>query len=971
MTIWKREVYEFAEFQFDSHRPRLYRNGEPILLPPKSLAVLCALLQKPGQLVERDELLRTVWGESFIEDANLTVAISTLRKTLRHNGDQPMIETISRLGYRFTAVVRQSGKLHQHPRISIPALSRNVVGREKELTSLRHGLDSARNGRGSMLCITGEPGIGKTTVVEDFLTSLTPADAQISRGRCAERLAGTEAYLPILEVLAALLNSYHETARLMEEVAPIWYAQIAPVATSKNSLTVDYKIVSQERLKRELLAFFQALTQAQPLVLFFDDLHWADVSTVDVLAYLAANFMELPILIVVTYRPTELLLAKHPFVLLKPDLQSRGICQELHLEFLTSQEMESYLALEFTGHQFSAEFLKLIYSKTEGNPLFMVDLLHYLRDRSAITDSSGAWELVQPLPEIEHELPESVRGMIERKIAQLSEKDHELLLVASVQGYEFDSAVIAQVLKIDADEIEHRLEEIEHVIELVRLVSEETFPNGTLTSRFRFVHVLYQNELYAKLRITRRTALSGAVAQALLEFHGEQIFRHAAKLANLFEVAHDYSRAAEYFAIGARATAQINAHREAAEMLQRSLSALRELPLSPLRDQHEIGLQLALGLSLQSVQGWTSVEVNEAFGRAYSLSQQFRNDSNLLAALIGIGLYRAIRAEYELARELSTQFLPLAQQANEPLLFTVAHFGLGAINLYQGELIEARQQFELALTYYQPSRHQEYLAFINEDVGVMTYRCLSQCLWLSGYVDQALERANEALKLAGQLNHPFSLGGAHQSVHLIHFFRREWKQCQDHCEEEIKLAQDYEQGSNLRFAWIYQAIALVYQQPVESAIDQIRLKIDSVMEIGEMHTRSMLLTTLSELYEMSGQAGKGIDSINEALQFTTHTGEHFYEPEIWRVKGLLLLQDKAINSEAEAESSYQKAIAISQQQNAKSLELRAATSLARLWQRQGKTAEALDMLGEIYNWFTEGFATADLQDAQTLLKELH
>jgi predicted ATPase len=261
-------------------------------------------------------------------------------------------------------------------------------------------------------------------------------------------------------------------------------------------------------MKRELASFLTAVAESQPLVIFFDDLHWADVSTIDLLSFLAGKFDALRVLIIVTYRPSDMLLAKHSFLQIKPDLQARGLCRELQLAFLNEAEIAQYLNLEFPNHRFPTEFPQLIHAKTEGSPLFMADLVRYLRDRGVIAQSSGSWKLEQTLPDIERELPESVRGMIERKIAQLSEEDRKLLTAASVQGYEFDSAVVAQVLKIEPDEVEERLEKLERVFAFVTLVDEAEFPNRSLTLKYRFVHVFYQNALYSGLRVTRRASLS-------------------------------------------------------------------------------------------------------------------------------------------------------------------------------------------------------------------------------------------------------------------------------------------------------------------------------------------------------------------------------------------------------------------------------------------------------------------------------
>jgi predicted ATPase len=356
----------------------------------------------------------------------------------------------------------------------------------------------------------------------------------------------------------------------MKQIAPAWYAQVVPLSGEGEEtarLINDLRTASQERMKRELGAFLHEVARLGPLALFLDDLHWADVSTIDMLSFLAGKFDTLNVLIVVTYRPSDLLIQKHPFLQIKPDLQARGACRELMLEFLSQAEIAEYLDLEFPGHRFPPEFPQLIHAKTEGNPLFMADLVRDLRDRGVVAveesrQDAGAhrWALARGLTEIERDLPESVKGMIERKIAQLGEEDHKLLVAASVQGYEFDSAVVAEVLKIEADQVEERLEKLDRVYAFVRLVSEKEFPNSTLTLQYRFVHVLYQNALYGSLRATRRVTLNREVAHSLEGFYDKQRASVASELAVLWEAARDRERAAEYFRLAAeRATAHVDA----------------------------------------------------------------------------------------------------------------------------------------------------------------------------------------------------------------------------------------------------------------------------------------------------------------------------------------------------------------------------------------------------------------------------
>src|SRR5262249_47938505 len=260
------------------------------------------------------------------------------------------------------------------------------------------------------------------------------------------------------------------------------------------------------------------------------------------LAYLGSRCASQRFLLVLTYRPTDLLLSNHPFVPVKQDLQARGVCREVALELLVRRDVERYLALEFPEHRFPQDVAALIHDKTEGNPLFMVDLLRHLRDRQVLAQEQGRWVLAQSLPDLQRELPESVKSMIERKIGQLGEADRRLLVAASVQGYDFDAAVVSKALGLDAAEVEEQFEGLERVHAFVRLVREHEFPDRTLTLRYRFVHVLYQNALYASLRPTRRASLSAAVAQALVGHYGDKNAVVAAELALLWEAAREFTQ---------------------------------------------------------------------------------------------------------------------------------------------------------------------------------------------------------------------------------------------------------------------------------------------------------------------------------------------------------------------------------------------------------------------------------------------
>jgi serine/threonine protein kinase/tetratricopeptide (TPR) repeat protein len=854
-----------------------------------------------------------------------------------------------------------------------PAVERHTVGREKERAELRAGVDSALNGRGQLLCVAGEPGIGKTTLVEDFLASLAAGgQCAIARGRCSERLAGTEAYLPLLEAIEGLLQrgSNPAMSRALKQIAPTWRAQVAPLPGDSGesaSLLAEVRAVSQERMKRELGAFLQEVGRLRPLVLFIDDLQWADVSTIDMLSFLAGKFDALNALIVVTYRPSDMLLSKHPFLQIKPDLQARGVCRELKLEFLNEAEIAEYLALEFPDHRFPPGMPALIHAKTEGNPLFMADLAHYLRDRGVNATESGRWELGQPLPDLERELPESVRGMIERKIAQLDEEDRKLLAAASVQGYEFDSAVVAQILNLDANEVEERLEKLERVYGFVKLTSETEFPDRTLTLRYRFVHALYQNALYGSLRITRKASLSAAVAEALEGFYGAQSANVVNELAVLWETAREYAKAAECFRLAAQQASQIFATQEAATLARRGLALLQRLPDTPERNERELPLQIILGNALIALKGHASLEFEESFLRARELCRQIGETPYLLPTLYGLTTVQLLRAKLRRALELGEELLSQAQQRQDPAVI-VAHRSV-AMPLYSlGEFTQAREHLERIGSLYSSERHRYLTWLYGQEPGMAGRLYLAMTLWVLGYPEQAQAQREEAIRLSREVAHVNSQAYCLYGVAGIHLNRREWAQAREMSEALVALAT--EQGLALALAWGKTLLGRVMAEEGRTAqgIDQLRRGQQAFLSTGAELWQPWFRFLLAESYQKAGQPHEALAEVNEALTAVEKNEERSAEADLYRLRGELLLTTGA--AATEAESCFHKAIEVTQNQSAKSLELRATTSLARLWRRQGRSAEAQRMLAEIYGWFTEGLDTPDLKDAKALLDEL-
>jgi serine/threonine protein kinase/tetratricopeptide (TPR) repeat protein len=474
-----------------------------------------------------------------------------------------------------------------------------MVGREVQEGMMGDVFDTAAQGQARLLCITGEPGIGKTTLTEDFLLTLRSKKqlSFIARGRCSERLAGTEAYLPLLEALESMMRNglASQVRPIMKRLAPTWFFRIAPPQSGDATdiqLAEDARAASQERMKRELFAFLRELSRSNTVVFFFDDVHWADISTVDLLSYLGTRGDDLKMLTIVTYRPSELLLAEHPFIGVKRELQGRGICEEIALDFLGQDDIAQYLDIEFPGHSFPLELIDFVHARTEGNPLFLSNVLGYLQNEGAIIDQEG-WQLVRSLSDIEDDIPQSIRSMIARKMDQLDDTNKRLLTTAAVQGAEFHAAVVADAMDADEVDIEESLERLQQVHAFVRKVGEEELPDGSLTLRYSFVHALYQNSLYEGLAPARRAKMSAAVATSLANHYQDDITAVAGELGMLYESAREFAKASDSFVQAATKATKVYAVHEALELYTRGITCAKKLKDIE-RDRRLLTLEMGL-----------------------------------------------------------------------------------------------------------------------------------------------------------------------------------------------------------------------------------------------------------------------------------------------------------------------------------------------------------------------------------------
>ncbi len=594
MTTKQAQTIVFPPFRLDAANQQLWRGEEVLALRPKPFAVLAYLLERPGQLVTKEELLDACWPDTEMTYTVLKVSIREIRGAL---GDDPkaprFIETMHRRGYRFIGQiaeergeqqqVRTSGRLVAPLRLRLSTATKGLVGREAELARLRGALERALGGERQVVFVSGEAGIGKTSLVEAFLLKAA-ADPRIwlAQGQCLEQFGSSDAYLPALEAISRLCQEpgRERFVALLRRHAPTWLLQMPWLAPKGELEALRRETLggTRERMLREIAEAIEALTAETPLVLVFEDLHWSDYSTLDLISRLARRRERARLLVIGAYRSVEAALQEHPLGSVKQELQVKRLCEELSLEYLSEAAVGEYLTRRFPQSEFPEALARLIHERTRGNPLFMVNAVDYLQASGLITELDGRWELHVALADLEVGVPESIRQMIEKQLERLSQQEQRALEAASVAGVEFDAAAVAAGLEKEAMGIEEVCEGLARRHQFLQAVGVSELPDGRVTARYSFMHSLYQNILYQQVGEARRVRLHLLMGEQGERVYGEQAGERAAELAMHFEQGRDYRRAIRYLRQAAENDLRRYANREAVNYLTRALELIERLP---------------------------------------------------------------------------------------------------------------------------------------------------------------------------------------------------------------------------------------------------------------------------------------------------------------------------------------------------------------------------------------------------------
>ena len=548
-------MQKFYEFRLDTVSECLWRhreNGddERIRLTPKAFAILRYLAEHAGRLITQKELLDAIWPETYVQPEVLKSHVLHLRRILGDEAQHPrFIETVPRRGYEFIAPIRDTSA---EPAPGVRQSSRKLVGRKTAFRQLSESLRIALRGQRQIIFVTGEPGIGKTALADEFLRQ-TAADfpgLSVARGQCVEGYGGKEAYYPILEGLGQLCGKSRGdiAVQTLAAQAPTWLVQFPALVKREQRETLQREILgaTRERMLREIWEALETITSEKPWLLVLEDLQWADSSTVDFISAMARRRAPCKLMLIGTYRPVDVTLAEHPLKAVKQDLLVHLLCGEIALEPLGEAEVAEYLAAEAGGSAAPEGLAGLIYRHTEGNPLFMVAALDHMRDRRLVAVENGSWQVKLPLEKIDLAVPESLQQVIELQIDRLSFEEQRVLEIASVlRRFSLSVTVGAAVANLEPETFEELLEGLARRHQIVRPAGFQSHRNST-SPCYEFVHALYREVVYRRIAPARRRRLHQSMAE-----HGEALhILHdagvAAELAYQFEQGGDWRRAVKY-----------------------------------------------------------------------------------------------------------------------------------------------------------------------------------------------------------------------------------------------------------------------------------------------------------------------------------------------------------------------------------------------------------------------------------------
>jgi DNA-binding winged helix-turn-helix (wHTH) protein/tetratricopeptide (TPR) repeat protein len=945
----------FDIFELDEPNACLLRDGKAVPLPPTPFAVLCALARRPGALLTKNALLDEVWGHQFVSESVLKTAISELRTALQDDARQPrFIETVSRRGYRFIATVVARSAARPGPETFSESRTQSFIGRAEALARLEGAWQRACNGRRTLVWVAGEPGIGKTTLIEHFVAGL--GDAACVRGQCVEQYGAGEPYLPVLEAIAELCRKDSTVAPLLRATAPTWMLQLPWLSTveERDALRRELAGVGPDRMLREIGEVFDRYTERRPLLLVTEDLHWSDRATIHLMDYIARRRGSGRLMWLASFRLAEVVVLDHPLSSLRHELRVHGLCEEIVLDQFSEREVAAYVAERSPSMAADEAFVRALHERTDGVPLFVG---HVLKD--IITRASRCGEDARDDTErlARMAVPENLAAIIDHYIARLPEEQRALLAAAAVCGVEFRVSKLSQVLERDAGSVGQTCGELAREQFWLVAPRAEEGRDGT-EPPYAFRHALFRQVLYERMAPFVRAQLHRKVGAALERERAAGVPVTAAQLAMHFERGGEPLTALRYYVEAADEALSHFAPDDCMGFTERGLALLDQAPQGTERDALEIALGTVRGLAAIRLLG-VGDEAKSALQRAYALLDAAPQHSMRGRLLHGLGFLLCLRAEYGEALAVADRAEALASATSDPALLSSACTVHGLVDHLQGRPGVARAWLERGLALAEPldAAVDEFVA----DPQITLLGFLSIPLLHLGLVEQArgcLQRANTR---ARHLGWPMAWLVAIWHGALFEVRLGNAERVATLADEMRALVDEYSlaHGRN-GCRWFRGWADARLGNPIEG-YRRIREAYEENTRIGMHAGGSETLGYAAEALLLAGDYDAARRELDEALQLASTCGERVYLSRLYLIEAAIA---RGRGRSAAALASVRRAVEEARAQQAPWLELNA---LLDLCEDGGAKAEDRRALAALVDRLPEIAGTTAFARARALL----
>ena len=907
----------FGEFLIDEAQAQLEHGESPVELAPRAFQVLCELVRRAGQLVPKDTLLDAVWGHRHINESALKNIVSQLRQALGDDARESVfIQTVPRRGYRFIAPVGDAAALPSLPVASVPPMNERIegehpiVGRDAVLGRLQQAVAAARGGQRQIVFIVGEAGIGKSTLAE---RAASHAGLAVAHGQCIEHYGEAEPYMPVLEALNTFCrtDSGGAVIELMRRIAPTWLLQLPWFVRDEDrrELQREGAVATQDRMLREFGELIDRLTAEQPLLMVLEDLHWSDHATVQLLDYLARRRGSSALMVLGTFRPTELIFKDHPLAALRQELRLRRLSLDIDLEYLSEAELGEYLAAR-VGFPAPESFVRQLHAQTSGLPLFVAAVVDELIASGQLGQEAGRWQF----PDADRAVPRSIAAVIETQLNRLAPEQQRALGAASVSGLEFMHLTLAAVLGLGPEAMHTQLEDAATRLPWLHASGTSSLQDGRLAGRYRFAHAIYRQVLYGRLPGLQRLQWHRQWAAVIADTHAATLPEVAAELALHFERGDAPAEAAAQLAIVATRAMACGAPSDALQAARHALALAKGRMLPAL----ELELRVAEAVALTRLAVITAPEVVSAFERALALGAL--NSPAWHRALQGAWWVAFSRAELGRARALAAEMLDLAARRSDAALQLAGLNATGMIQMVSGEFDAARLSLGNALDIYATVSTELPPTSFVLDPGVEAAEGLAMVCWIAGEPRRARQLAEQAVSLAAANRNPLSEVTALYSASIMHALAGEFDAVHTLTERIYSLVEDHalpEKRSG--FGWLH-GQALVACERADEGLAEMRAAAKAAQDLGIRTGLCGFHYHFAMACRLAGREAEAAASVEAGLALTAELGETML------LAPMLLMRAEAelVRGAAEqAGASLQQAIGTARAQGAALFELQA------------------------------------------------